>query len=170
MLKKSSIIFFSIAIICISGVKAHSAYPSSYAVGLALSGGYPNGVGAVLTFKIPPVPIMFGLNMQARFGKINYFNLTILADWWGLKLPISGPFNFYLGPGIDLGFDVQKNYFNFGLGIRMPAGVSVVMDFIEIYLEFAPGLHIIDAGTPDGFAFAPSFTIGVQFGVRLWMF
>lgn len=170
MIKKLIILTFSIIIIGFCSLKAYGAYPTSYAVGLSLSGGYPNGVGAVISFKIPPVPLMFGLNMQARFGKVNYFNLTILADWWGLQLKIADPFYFYLGPGLDLGFDIQKNYFNFGLGIRMPIGVSVVLDFIEVYLELAPGLHIIDAGVPDGFAFSPSFTIGVQFGARLWIF
>jgi hypothetical protein len=114
------------------------------------NGSYGEGLG--LTFRIHPIPIMWGVSWD--FSSPGY--LAISGDYWVINGPLAGALDYYIGIGAFIGV---STYFDFG--VRLPIGFQFFpLPKLEVFLEGAPTL-----------AFIPTLSLGGEFrlGVRFYL-
>lgn len=153
--------------------KVHAQYAKGGSIGFALTGGFASGggFGGVITFSVPKVPLMFGVN-GGIWG--SGFNVNLSGDWWALNPQLgtlgSAPVYLYFGPGIYLGLNVDNKDLGFNLGIRAPLGFTFLVDKSkkwEVYVELAPGVNVINVWNNniknDWFYFAFSSRLGFRY-------
>ena len=176
MVKKYALIVVSILIFSVTTNKNVFANHSDNAsVGLSAYSTFSDNIGGILNFKFDDVPIMFGLGVAKPLNEDTeiFLEIGVTTDWWLLDLELVGPFHFYLALGAYYNFDIReidKTAFDFDLGFRFPIGISAVFDIFEIYVEAAPGVHILQTGTGREATFFEGdiFRLSAQTGLRLW--
>ncbi len=113
-----------------------------------------------------------------------WFGLSASADWWALKYRIGrvgrSDIRLYFGPGGEFIAEFGNNYWNLGLGFRLPLGISFIIDRDwEIFLQAAPGLNVIAFGNEGfgtfgwypshtGWTFSKFFRFSGDIGFRYW--
>ncbi|WP_300369657.1 hypothetical protein [Brachyspira sp.] len=176
----------AIALVISIPTKAHAAYGDGAAIGAAFVGGFPAHTGLALTGQFSGVPLMFGLGFRAEFNdSYQYFGLGFTMDWWGLKIPLlqdNVGIHFYLGPGLGVDATFGSEYWRLHAGLRVPIGFSFVFaKSWEIFLELAPTLNVLSAGSHGfqllgiyvgdgggGFGLDGLLAFGAQLGFRYW--
>jgi hypothetical protein len=157
MSRKVLVLALALSLIAVIGASALTAAIGAEFGFNGLGNGLP-GSSALISFRLPKVPVVFGLGGTLSGGPSS---LAILADWWLAKGPLFSFLNYYVGPGLfaDLGSDGAY------AGIRVPVGVNAFpLKPLEVFLELAPSFTII---TPDAIDFGWSgFQTG--FGFRFW--
>ena len=141
-------------------VLAVGGFADSFGVGAAWSlsalGGLPNA--AMLSVKIPQLPIVWGL--AAQFGADN-FNFGLTADWWLYQQNLVSFIGLYVGPGLYVSLPQP-----FEIGGRVPIGLNAFpLDFLELFVEVAPALVLFSSA--DGVTI-PNFRLQAAFGFRFW--
>ena len=115
------------------------------------------GGGAMLSLKIPSVPIVWGIALQ---GGGDNFNLGLTADWWLYQQGLAGALGLYVGPGLYVSLPD-----NVELGGRVPIGINLYpLNFLELFLEIAPTLVFYNNQGID----VPNFGLQGAFGFRFW--
>jgi hypothetical protein len=156
MSKKVILIALILVVVSSMGVFASNGFGIGLEGVFSFAGGSPLG-GFALTVSPPKIPIMIGAswNFVSPGG-----NLGFTIDWWLLQRVIAAPFGIYAGPGIGLGVWGLGGTADFFLGLRVPIGLQLfVLDFIEFFLELAPGIHILPG---------LNFWFQGALGVRFW--
>lgn len=166
--------------------KLYANYPDGAAAGFFLRFSFPTQASLGVTGKFDVVPLMFSgiLNIGISTRGWAWFGLSASADWWGLKYRIgeAGKSDawLYFGPGAEAVAEFGNNYWNLGLGFRLPLGISFIVDRDwEIFLQIAPGLNVIAVGSEGfgtfgwypshtGWTFAKFFRFSGDFGFRYW--
>jgi hypothetical protein len=136
-----------------------SASAGTLGIGGAFSmdtvGGLPGG--ALLSLKIPSIPILWGIAFQTGQDS---FNLGLTADWWLYQRQLISFLGLYVGPGLYLTLPD-----NIEIGGRIPIGLNAYpLDFLELFLELAPTLVFF---RQDGIN-VPDFGLMGAFGFRFW--
>ena len=113
---------------------------------------------ALLSLKVPQVPILWGIGVEVNEGD---FNMGLTADWWFYQTNLTGPLNFYLAAGVYAALPET-----FEVGGRIPLGLNIFpLPVAEIFLEFAPTLLIVsDREGVD----IPDFGLQAALGFRFW--
>lgn len=166
--------------------KLYANYPEGSAAGFFLRFSFPSQVSLGVTGKFDVVPFMFSgiFNVGISTKGWSWMGLSVSADWWGLKYRIGkvGESDswLYFGPGAEAVAEFGNNYWNLGLGFRLPLGVSFIVDRDwEIFLQIAPGLNVIAVGNEGfgtfgwypshtGWTFSKFFRFSGDFGFRYW--
>lgn len=137
------------------------AKESGFAIGgeysIDVLGGIPGST--LLTFRLPSVPIMFGLGLQ--IGE-NNFNMALLMDWWLWHQHLVGIIDLYAGPGIFV--TLPSSVF---IGARIPIGFQIWplgTSLLELFLEIAPSITFL---APTGINI-PQFGVQAGAGFRFW--
>lgn len=141
-------------------VLAVGAFADTFGVGAAWSlsalGGLPNA--AMLSVKIPQLPIVWGL--AAQFGTGD-FNLGMTADWWLYQQNLVSFIGLYVGPGLYMSLPQP-----FEIGGRVPIGLNAFpLDFLELFVEVAPALMFFSS---DSGVTIPNFRVQGAVGLRFW--
>lgn len=171
MKRNISAILLTLAIIfLVNTKKAEAAYPNSFAIGAAFTSGYPKTFGGIVTLKIPG-SLLVGLDFSTRYYDSSYFNFSGVLDWWFVRMRIGmTPLGFYIGPGVAFDFQFRRDSFLFGMGFRVPIGLSLIFGPFELYIETSPSVHLFDVGVKRPLAFNTYFQLGGQLGFRIWIF
>ena len=140
-------------------VLAVGASADTYGMGAAFSldalGGLPSS--AMLSLKIPQLPILWGIGAQIGGGT---FNLAVTADWWLYQANLVSFLGIYAGPGLYVRLPG-----NFEIGARIPVGINAYpLDFLELFAELA----IAHPFWTEGGLTIPSFRLQAAFGFRFW--
>jgi hypothetical protein len=148
-----------IALILVT-VVAMSGFADTFGVGAAFSlnaiGGLPSA--AMLSVKVPQLPILWGIGLQLGGGT---FNLAMTADWWLYQQNLVSFIGLYVGPGLYLSVPEP-----FEIGGRVPVGLNAYpLDFLEIFIELAPALVFFSS---DAGITIPNFRLQAAFGFRFW--
>ena len=176
MIRKYALIIVSILILSLTTHKNAFAKNSENAsVGLSAYSTFSDNIGGIFNFKFKDVPIMFGLGIAKPLNEDTeiFIEIDATTDWWVLDLELVGPFHFYLGLGAYYNFDIRevdRTAFDFDLGFRFPLGISAFFSVFEIYLEVAPGVHMLQTGTRYEATFFEGdiFRLSAQTGLRFW--
>jgi hypothetical protein len=147
-----------IALILVA-VVAMSSFADTFGVGAAFSlnaiGGLPSS--AMLSVKVPQLPIMWGIGAQLGGGT---FNLAMTTDWWLYEQNLVSFLNIYAGPGLYISLPSS-----FEIGARIPVGLNAYpLDFLEIFAELA----LAHPFWSEGGLVIPSFRLQAAFGFRFW--
>jgi hypothetical protein len=136
-------------------------YAQSFGIGgvfgIAPIGGLPSN--AMLTFTTKQIPFVVALGFE--LGQ-NQFNMGLMLDWWLYHQHLAGMLDLYAGPGLFLALPS-----NLVFGGRVPVGLRLWplgTSFLELFLEIAPGITLIN---PRGIK-VPDFTLQAGFGFRFW--
>ncbi len=148
-----------IALVLVAAV-AMSGFADTFGVGAAFGlsglGGLPQS--AMLSLKIPQIPILWGV--AAQFGE-NSFNMGVTADWWLYQQNLVSFIGLYVGPGLYMSLPSP-----FEIGGRVPIGLNAYpLDFLELFLELAPALVFFSS---DSGVTIPNFRLQGAFGFRFW--
>ncbi|MBU8914245.1 MAG: hypothetical protein KOO61_09505 [Spirochaetales bacterium] len=138
---------------------AVGGFANMYGVGAAFSldalGGLPSS--AMLSLKVPQLPIMWGVGAQLGGGT---FNLAVTADWWLFQQNLVSFIGLYVGPGLYISLPS-----NFEIGGRIPIGLNAYpLDFLEIFAELA----VAHPFWTEGGLTIPSLRLQAAFGFRFW--
>lgn len=126
------------------------------AFGLNALGGLPSS--AMLSVKIPQLPILWGV--AAQFGAGN-FNAGVTADWWLYQQDLGSSIGLYVGPGLYLSLPEP-----FEIGGRIPIGLNAFpLDFLEVFVELAPALVFFSSDTG---VTIPDIRLQGAAGFRFW--
>lgn len=118
-------------------------------------GGLPNS--AMLSIKVPQLPILWGVGAQLGGGT---FNLAMTADWWLYETNLISFIGLYVGPGLYLRLPD-----NFEIGGRIPVGLNAFpLEFLELFAELA----VAHPFWSEGGLVIPSFRLQGAFGFRFW--
>jgi hypothetical protein len=124
---------------------------------LKLGEGLPNS--ALLSFRLPKFPAVFGLGLS--IPKEGDASLAILADWWLVQGHLVSFVNYYVGPGVFAGIASGNSL----IGLRVPIGINAFpIKPLEIFLEFAPAITLL---APSGISI-PQWGLQAGFGFRFW--
>ncbi len=166
--------------------KLYANYPNGSAGGFFLRFSFPSQASLGVTGKIENIPLMFGaiFNIGISSKGWAWFGLSASADWWALKYRIGrvgrSDIRLYFGPGGEFIAEFGNNYWNLGLGFRLPLGISFIIDREwEIFLQAAPGLNVIAFGNEGfgtfgwypshtGWTFSKFFRFSGDIGFRYW--
>jgi hypothetical protein len=157
MKRKSLIVALAFTLVGICGASAYTA-----AVGgefaLKVGDGLPSS--ALLSFRLPKFPAVFGLGLSIpKSGEDASF--TLLADWWLVQGRLGGMFNYYVGPGVFAGIASGSAI----IGGRVPVGVNLFpIKPLELFAEIAPAITLL---APSGVSI-PQFGLQAGFGFRFW--
>lgn len=123
---------------------------------LSALGGLPNS--AMLSLKVPQLPILWGV--AAQFGAGD-FNMGLTADWWLYQQNLVSFIGLYVGPGVYLSLPQP-----FEIGGRIPIGLNAYpLDFLELFVEIAPAIVLFSS---DSGVTIPNFRFQGALGVRFW--
>jgi hypothetical protein len=157
MKKKVLVLALALSVFTVFSASAYTA-----AIGgefaLRIGNGLPNS--ALLSFRVPKFPAVFGLgaSIPANGGQSSF---VLLADWWLVQGNLVSFINYYVGPGIFLGVDDGAQ-----LGIRVPVGLNAFpIKPLELFVEFAPAVYLLDS---SGSISIPNFGLQSGFGFRFW--
>ena len=157
MNKKILVLFFLVVLAGSFAFAGGTNFAIGGEFGLSALGGLPNS--ALLSVKFPSLPIMFGIGLQLSE---NVFNMALTMDWWLFHQHLVGIIDLYAGPGIFVALPEP-----FILGGRIPVGLQIWplgTSLLELFLEIAPGLTLLDAPGIQ----IPRFIIQAGFGFRFW--
>jgi hypothetical protein len=139
---------------------AFSAFAYKAAVGgeFALKVGDSLPSSALLSFRLPKLPAVFGIGASMTEGNSS---LVILADWWMAQGHLASFLGYYIGPGAFVGISSDAAT----AGLRIPVGVNCYpIKPLELFIELAPAIAIL---VPEGVSF-PDWGIQAGFGFRFW--
>ena len=137
-----------------------SAYTAAIGGEFALKLGDELPNSALLSFRLPKFPAVFGLGVTIQNGGGNS-TFVLLADWWLAQGNLFSFVNYYVGPGAF----VALSSGNTMMGIRIPVGLNAFpIKPLELFLEFAPAITVI---APSGVSI-PQFGLQAGFGFRFW--
>jgi hypothetical protein len=124
---------------------------------LKLGDGLPNS--ALLSFRLPKFPAVFGLGVTVQNGG-GQSTFVLLADWWMAQGNLVSFVNYYVGPGVFVAISDSSM-----LGIRIPVGLNAFpIKPLELFIEFAPAITLL---APSGVSI-PQFGLQAGFGFRFW--
>jgi hypothetical protein len=125
---------------------------------LKIGDGLPNS--ALLSFRLPKFPAVFGLGVTMSKGG-DQSTFVLLADWWLAQGNLVSFVNYYVGPGAFVAISSDASM----LGIRIPVGLNAFpIKPLEIFIEFAPAITLL---APSGISI-PQFGLQAGFGFRFW--
>jgi hypothetical protein len=155
MSKKILVIAFVLAaFVAVSGFADTFGVGAAY--GLNAIGGLPSS--ALLSLKIPQLPVLWGIGAQLGGGG---FNLAVTADWWLYQQNLVSFIGLYVGPGLYMSVPEP-----FEIGGRIPVGINAYpLDFLEVFLELAPAIVFFSS---DAGITIPNFRLQGAFGFRFW--
>jgi hypothetical protein len=138
----------------------------SFGIGLRASGGLDWGAGLLISpgSDSNDNGMHFGINYY--FGE-DAFHLGVTGDYWLLKPNLtsvgSGDLKFYLGGGLFVWIN-GGDEFGLGGGIRVPIGLDLDFDRVDIFAEFVPhiGLNLL-----PGIGFNTNW-FNFAIGARFW--
>ncbi len=134
---------------------------NGFAIGAEFALTNLNGYGALLTFHLPSVPLMFGLGASLGPGILD---LALNADYWLTQGRLVGIVDYYIG----LGFTgtVSVNPTSVSLGARLPLGLQIwpVGKTLELFLELAPAWIPVTGGGIN----VANFALQSGLGFRIW--
>ncbi len=161
-MKKKLILLILVLLLVFSSGTVFAQKYNGVALGLGYTAnpyGYRWG-GGMITFHVPQSALVFDLYPYVGWGG---FGMTLSGDLWLIRDTISGPFAWYLGPGIWIDFGLGYA-FGLGIGGRLAVGLQLwPLDRLEIFLEAAPGLGI-QILPSIGFA----WPVPISLGFRWW--
>ena len=151
--------------LALSTVMAFGASAYTAAIGgefaLKIGDGIPNS--ALLSFRIPGLPPVFGLGLTVTKSG-GQSSIVLLADWWLASGNLVGFVNYYVGPGVFLAIAQEDAQF----GIRVPVGIDAFPSPpLELFVELAPAAYLLDS-SGTGTVILPDFGIQAGFGFRYW--
>lgn len=149
----------TIALVAAFSVSAAPRYKAAIGgeFSLGLGNGLPNS--ALLSFRLPQFPAVFGLGLSIPSSGPSSF--ALMADWWMYQDRLVEFLNFYVGPGVYLAAGGDSFY----AGLRVPVGINAYpIKPLELFLEVAPAMTLI---APSGVSI-PSFGLQSGFGFRFW--
>jgi hypothetical protein len=122
-----------------------------------------SGYGAMLTFHLPSVPVMFGLGASLGSG---YVDVALNGDWWLAHGKLVSAVDYYIGLGFTGAVAVSGGGASFDLGARLPLGLQIwpLGKTLELFLELAPAWIPITAGG----IYAANFAVQSGLGFRIW--
>jgi hypothetical protein len=124
---------------------------------LKIGDGLPNS--ALLSFRLPKFPAVFGLGVTIANGG-GQSTFVLLADWWLAQGNLFSFVNYYVGPGLFVAISDSAM-----LGIRVPVGLNAFpIKPLELFIEFAPAITLL---APSGISI-PQFGLQAGFGFRFW--
>jgi hypothetical protein len=109
----------------------------------------------MLTFRIPKVPVMFGVGIS------NAPAIGLTADYWFAEGKISGPFDWYAGIGAYASINWTPD--GFALGGRIPLGLQAwpFGSNLELFVEIAPAIGV--SLVPTAFDWHLQGALGLRF-------
>ncbi len=123
---------------------------------LRLANGLPSS--ALLTFRVPKLPPVFGVGVSIPENGDASF--ALMADWWLAQGNLFSFINYYIGPGLYLAVADQAT-----AGIRVPIGLNAYpLKPLEVFIEFAPAVGLL---APSGVSI-PQWGLQAGFGFRFW--
>jgi hypothetical protein len=136
---------------------------SAFSLGIGLATGLNVGDGMpsnlMLSLKLDQLPFLLGVALDFD----DPFFLGLTADWWAFNENLTGPLNFYAGPGLYTAIRGGEPA-TISLGARVPLGLNVfLLDFFELFIEVAPTLGFL----PD-FGIPGSLGLQAAAGFRFW--
>jgi hypothetical protein len=155
MKRKALVLALVLAVVAGSNAFAYKAAIGGE-FGLNVGAGLPSS--ALLSFRLPQFPAVFGLGLTVGSTTAS---AALLADWWLWQGNLVSFINLYVGPGgyVSIGKDT------FNLGLRIPVGFNAYpIKPLELFLELAPSMALI---APEGVKI-PNFSIQAGFGFRFW--
>jgi len=147
--------------LCVGPLHGYSCLGQHGAIGGEFSLGIGSGLpgSALLSFRIPGIPPVFGLGLSIP-GNGGRSSLVLLADWWLAQGNLVGFVDYYIGPGAFLGITDGGAQ----LGLRVPIGLDAYpIKPLEFFIEFAPAVNIL-----SGSGVSSSFELQAGFGFRFW--
>ncbi len=155
MKKKALLLALVLALAASANVFAYKA-----AIGgefaLKIGDGLPSS--ALLSFRLPKLPPVFGLGVS--IGE-NSSSFALLADWWLYQGRLVDSLGLYIGPGAFLGISQDAAT----LGLRVPVGINFFpIKPLELFAEFAPAVTFL---APTGVKI-PAWGLQAGFGFRFW--
>jgi hypothetical protein len=124
---------------------------------LKIGDGLPNS--ALLSFRLPKFPAVFGLGLTVSNGG-GQASFVLLADWWLAQGNLVSFVNYYVGPGLFVSISNSAM-----LGIRVPVGLNAFpIKPLELFIEFAPAITLL---APSGISI-PQWGLQAGFGFRFW--
>jgi hypothetical protein len=123
---------------------------------LRLANGLPSS--ALLSFRLPKLPPVFGVGVSIPEGGDASF--ALMADWWLAQGNLVGFVNYYIGPGVYIAVAQEAT-----AGIRVPIGLNAYpIKPLEVFIEFAPAVSLL---VPSGVQI-PQWGLQAGFGFRFW--
>ena len=170
-MKKFVILFALIAILATGTVFAD--HPAGTGIGvMGLFGGHwPGGGygGAAFSLKLPSLPIYWGVNLHFQKG---VFSLGVIGDYYLIDSVLVSDLklHWFLGLGGRVNLSFNDDEMLFGLGARIPIGLSwqpVEQDgmLLEVFADIAPSLGV---RVSPKFYFPAGGWQG-DVGIRLWL-
>jgi hypothetical protein len=136
---------------------------SAFSLGIGLSTGLNVGQGMpsnlMLSAKFDQLPFLLGIAVDFD----DPFFLGATADFWAFNENLTGPINFYAGPGLYTAIQ-GGDPAQISLGARVPLGLNVfLLNFFELFIEVAPTLGFLPEFNIPG-------SVGLQAaaGFRFW--
>jgi hypothetical protein len=155
---KSKVLILALALTLFTAFSA-SAYTAAIGGEFALKIGDGLPSSALLSFRLPKFPAVFGLGLAIPTGS-GQASLTILADWWLAQGNLVSFLNYYVGPGVFINISNSAL-----LGIRVPVGINAFpIKPLELFVELAPAITIL---APSGVSI-PQWGLQAGFGFRFW--
>jgi hypothetical protein len=155
---KTKVLVLALALTIFTAFSA-SAYTAAIGGEFALKvgSGLPNS--ALLSFRVPKFPPVFGLGVSVS-NDGGQSSFVLLADWWLAQGNLVSFINYYVGPGIFVAISDSAT-----LGIRVPVGLNAFpIKPLELFIEFAPAVTLL---APSGVSI-PQWGLQAGFGFRFW--
>jgi hypothetical protein len=136
----------------------------SFGIGVRGNFGWNSLYGAAILFS-PNTNLHFGGNWY--LGNEGFY-LGATGDYWIINNNLTdvgnGTLDFYAGLGLFAQLGIFKD-FELGAGVRIPLGLDLDFDIVDIFLEVVPqlGLSVLPKLT-----FYPSW-LGGALGIRVWI-
>ncbi|HOX47742.1 MAG TPA: hypothetical protein PLG14_01050 [Spirochaetales bacterium] len=154
---KKKVLLLALVVALVAGANAfayRAAVGGEFA--MKIGQGLPNS--ALLSFRLPSFPAVFGLGLTVGESTSS---LALLADWWLYQGTLVDSVGLYVGPGAFLGVSADA----FTLGLRVPVGINIYpIKPLELFVEFAPAVTFI---APSGVQI-PAWGVQAGFGFRFW--
>ncbi len=159
MKKRTLIFIFSAMVLLPINIFAETGLGAAFSYGL----GTGTGAGA-LSMSTPAIPGTVQ-NISLRFSK-DYFAIGLTDDWWVIQQPLVEHYlDLYIGIGFYTNFGTKGGEIDWGLGGRIPVGLSYKpIDFFELFIEVVPTMGI---GFDPNFYF-PAWDVSGALGFRFW--
>jgi hypothetical protein len=157
MKKKVFVLALALSVFTIFNASAFTAAIGGE-FGLPIGGSLPDS-SALLSFRVPKVPVVFGLGAYIpKNGENGSF--ALMADWWLAQGNLVSFINYYVGPGVFVGIGNNSEF-----GIRVPVGLNVFpVKPLELFVEFAPAVTLLAPGAIS----IPNWSLQTGFGFRFW--
>ncbi len=148
-----------VVLVCLS--PAAFAAQRGFALGAEFAVTNLSGYGALLTFHLPGVPLMFGLGASLGQG---YLDIALNGDYWLAEGKLVSILDYYIGLGFTAAVSVNPTAF--AAGARLPLGLQIwpLGKTLELFLELAPAWIPFSSGGIN----AANFAVQSGLGFRIW--